>query len=419
MKKKSKIFGRLTRTSRCCFFPSCRNVQQPAKKPASLPPKQQQQPKLAERLVSDALPAEPVSAALSKGWYVEPQDAAGTSRVDLSDRPSLCMDVRGDCCVVGSSDHALYEVNFRKGKRTRKLYSKAYGHCEWVNAVRYFPDGKVLSAGLDSKLLLWQAAGVRAVELKGHSHSVSGIAVSGDGGLACSCSYDKSIRFWDIARSGLSGRESQCLKGHKAPVMEIAWRQSVLASGSRDGTLILWDVLKGKPKRAETVAHQGHITALELAPEDLRGEAAGLVFSGGQDGCLQVRDPRFEACLFKKFHHRSDGGAGAVGAIRFAASGLVVTMGADKRICVSDPRKSFERVAAIETHRDFIYAMEVADNVVVSSSGDGELLAHDVGTGARLYALQGNQNAVRSIGVAEDYLLASGDDGNLISYSMA
>ena len=204
----------------------------------------------------------------SQAWYSGPKDFQGQA-LDLSDRPSLCMDVRKDLAVIGSSDHALYEVNFRKGKRTRKLYSKAYGHSEWVNAVKYFPDGKVLSAGLDSKLLLWHASAVRASELKGHSHSISAIDVSADGSLACSCSYDKTIRFWDI--HGLSGKESQCLRGHKAPILEFAWQQNLLVSGSRDGTMILWDVLRGKPKRVETVAHQGHITALTLMTDHQGG----------------------------------------------------------------------------------------------------------------------------------------------------
>ncbi|QDZ20688.1 WD40 repeat domain-containing protein [Chloropicon primus] len=354
----------------------------------------------------------PPKGQLPGAWCSGPKDRSGT-KIDLSDRPSLCMDVRNDCAVIGSSDHALYEVNFRKGKRTRKLYSKAYGHCEWVNAVKYFPDGKVLSAGLDSKLLLWHSSAVRATELKGHSHSVSGIQVSPDGGVACSCSYDKTVKFWDI--SGLNGRESQSLRGHKAPVMEMAWRDHTLVSGSRDGALILWDVLKGKPKKAVGAAHQGHITALAL----FDGRDDNLVLSGGQDGCLQVRDQRLQDCLFEKYHHRRDGGAGAIGAIRCTADGNVVTMGADKRICISDPRMSFEKVGAISSNKDFIYSMELMGDLVISGSGDGQVLVHDMRTGSCLYGLEGNQNAVRSLGVTDDFLVASGDDGNVISYPMA
>lgn len=357
---------------------------------------------------------------LGRGWTAGPRDPKGTTTIDLSDRPSLCMDMRKDSVVIGSSDHALYEVNLSKGKRTRTLYSKAYGHAEWVNAVKYFPDGKVLSAGLDSKLLLWHASAVRATELKGHSHSVSAIDVSQDGGLACSCGYDKTIRFWSVA--GLSGRETQCLRGHKAPIIEMAWRDAVLVSGSRDGTLISWDVAQGKPMKREAVAHQGHITALALAGDSANAVSGGcLVLSGGQDGCLRVADHRMrsETPVFQRYHHRSGAGAGAVGAIRTTSAGLVLTMGADKRICVSDPRMGFEAVRIIERHEDFIYSMEVLENLVLSGSGDGKLLVHNLRTGERLYDLEGHQNAVRSLGVSEEALVASGDDGNCVIYDMS
>ena len=388
------------------------NVQQSSNISVGAP----QVPLKGEKLLSKANTASNGITA-SQGWYKGPSNFQGTV-LDLSDRPSLCMDVREDRAVIGSSDHALYEVNFCKGKRTRKLYSKAYGHCEWVNVVKYFPDGKVLSAGLDSKLFLWHASAVRAVELKGHSHSVSAIDVSDDGSLACSCSYDKTIRFWDI--SGLSGRESQCLRGHKAPIMQIAWQQNILVSGSRDGTMILWDVLRGKPKHVETVAHQGHITALALCRPSNNQNETPLILSGGQDGCLQVRDQRcFSESVAKKYFHRNSEGAGAVGAIKCASNGMVVTMGADQTICISDPRRSFEKVLSITTHKDFIYSMEVVDNLVISGSGDGQLLVHDMDTGKCLYNLEGNQNAVRAIGATKDHLVTTGDDGNFISYSMS
>ena len=352
----------------------------------------------------------PTSARDAAAWRAGPRDRQGTA-LDLSDRPSLCMDVRGDCAVIGSSDHALYEVNFRKGKRTRKLYSRAHGHAEWVNAVRYLPDGRVLSAGLDSKLFLWHASAVRATELKGHTHSVSAIEIGAGGSLACSCSYDKTVRLWDV--SGPTGRECETLRGHKAPVMEVAFGDGSLISGSRDGALLSWDVQRAKLRRAEGAAHQGHITALCLAEE---GET--LVLSGGQDGCLRGWDPRLQGCLFERFHHRKAGGAGAVGAIRRAADGTVLTMGADMRICASDPRMSFERVSTIATHEDFIYSMELAGDLVVSGSGDGKLMVHDFRKGSLLYELGGNQNAVRAIGVADQCLVTTGDDGNAVFYSM-
>ena len=61
------------------------------------------------------------------------------------------MDVLGDRVVTGSSDHGLREYNITTGKQIRQLYSKRYGHTEWVTSVSYAPDGRVLSGGMDAK----------------------------------------------------------------------------------------------------------------------------------------------------------------------------------------------------------------------------------------------------------------------------
>lgn len=76
-------------------------------------------------------------------------------------RPILCMDVLGDKVVTGSSDHGLREYNIISCKQIRQLYSKTYGHSEWVTTVSYAPDGRVLSGGMDAKLCLWDKKAVR------------------------------------------------------------------------------------------------------------------------------------------------------------------------------------------------------------------------------------------------------------------
>ena len=67
---------------------------------------------------------------------------------------------------------------------------------------------------------------------------VSNIDVSADGGHLVSTGYDKTVRIW----STKTRRESTCLVGHKAPVLELAWARGSngggLASGDRDGRMV-------------------------------------------------------------------------------------------------------------------------------------------------------------------------------------
>ena len=62
----------------------------------------------------------------------------------------------------------------------------------------------------------------------------------------------------------------------------LAWRGSALATGGRDGALLLWDGNLGgsaRPMRAIGAAHQGHVTAIHAADA---GEGNSVVLSGGQ-----------------------------------------------------------------------------------------------------------------------------------------
>ena len=67
---------------------------------------------------------------------------------------------------------------------------------------------------------------------------VSNIDVSADGAHLVSTGYDKTVRIWNTK----TRRETACLVGHKAPVLELAWARGTngggLASGDRDGRMV-------------------------------------------------------------------------------------------------------------------------------------------------------------------------------------
>lgn len=77
----------------------------------------------------------------------------------------------------------------------RELFSKRYGHHEWVTSVSQLPNGRILSAGMDSALCYWDAKGVRCDTLMGHQGSVTKV-ITDDHLIAISSSYDATMIIW-------------------------------------------------------------------------------------------------------------------------------------------------------------------------------------------------------------------------------
>eukprot|EP00343_Euplotes_focardii_P008513 CAMPEP_0205822068 /NCGR_PEP_ID=MMETSP0206-20130828/10840_1 /ASSEMBLY_ACC=CAM_ASM_000279 /TAXON_ID=36767 /ORGANISM="Euplotes focardii, Strain TN1" /LENGTH=220 /DNA_ID=CAMNT_0053118021 /DNA_START=1 /DNA_END=663 /DNA_ORIENTATION=+ len=217
------------------------------------------------------------SAFQSGTWYEGP--ASDTAVNEPHGRPILCMDVLGSKVVTGSSDHGLREYNIGTCRQIRQLYSKRYGHGEWVTSCAYASDGRVLSGGMDSKLCSWDKKVVRCDDLTGHKGSISKVKVDA-AGVGISGSYDGSLLVWDLSTK-------ECLqglfKGHKDAITTFEWSNSLMVSGARNGSIAIWDINVGKPvKKAQT--HEGAVAKIAFFSD---GEDTNLIITAGiNDGVV-------------------------------------------------------------------------------------------------------------------------------------
>ncbi|KAI8981083.1 WD40-repeat-containing domain protein [Pilobolus umbonatus] len=82
-------------------------------------------------------------------------------------------------------------------------------------------------------------------ELKGHTGAVYTVEFSPNGSLLASGSFDQTVRIWDTASAQ---KEIHCMKAHTLNISDLAWStdSTMLLSGGYDETCKTWDVEMGK-----------------------------------------------------------------------------------------------------------------------------------------------------------------------------
>ena len=206
---------------------------------------------------------------------------------------SVAFDLSGAVLASGSSNGSvrLWDV------AARSELAVFEGHGGWVFSVAFDRLGAVLaSGGLDGSVRLWDvAARSELAVLKGHGRSVRSVvfdpsvrsvAFDLSGAVLASGSSNGSVRLWDVAARS----ELAVFEGHGGWVISVAFDPSgaVLASGGADGSVRLWDVAS----RSELAVVEGHGDSVNSVAFDHSG---AVLASSSDDGSVRLWDVDLQA----------------------------------------------------------------------------------------------------------------------------
>ncbi|WP_329395816.1 hypothetical protein [Streptomyces melanogenes] len=151
-----------------------------------------------------------------------------------------------------------------------------------VRSVALGPHGELavgMGNGDDTRILLWRGDTnytTPTAELMGHHLYVPTLTFSPDGHMLASGSDDRRVILWETA----SGRALRTLTGHTDTVRSLTWGDDLVASGSEDSTVRLWNPATGAPLGSPLRYTDGDIAALTTSPDGrtlLEGSAATVV----------------------------------------------------------------------------------------------------------------------------------------------
>jgi len=242
------------------------------------------------------------------------------------------------------------------------------GHTGWVNTIAFNPDGTLLASGSNSgELKLWDVSTGRNVHTETHRQEIiHAVAFSSDGKYVASAGTAQAVHLLEIA-----SKRSLDLSGHAKEITSLVFipNSSLLASGSTDKTIRIWDLKTGNTVKiinnlsadvnALAVSFDGKILAAGTADNKIQL----MKLTNGEDSTPQVLS----------------GHTGEVFALSFSRDGKwLASGGADRTVRLWDTQ-SGAATHILQATSGEINELEFSSDSrsVISAGGDGSMIIWD------------------------------------------
>lgn len=271
-------------------------------KPSAAPekPKELNVPKITPRVpprkAVNALAYEPMGKVLAVGRYgavdllnAETRQPIRTLDGLKGNANALAFSADGKQLFAASGENAVFGEVKQWTVADGRLVRTYQGHRDTLYALAVSPDGAVLATGsYDQQIKLWSTKdGAELRTLRGHNGAIMGLAFRPDGKLLASASADRTVKLWDVA----TGQRRDTLSQPTKDQVAVAWSPDGkrLAAGGFDNRIRVWEV---SPEAKETTnpllvarfAHEGPLMTVVWSKD------GGTLLSSSQDGTVKLWD---------------------------------------------------------------------------------------------------------------------------------
>ena len=248
--------------------------------------------------------------------------------------------------------------------------------------------------------LQWKNAKVK--NFAQHSDAVGSVAFSPDGLMLASGSKDKTIQIWDLA----TGKSIRTFPGDSSTVWSVSFDSSgtKLATGTGFWRVMLWDLKTGQATR--TLDHTASVWSVALSPD------GKLIASGSGDKTTKISDATTGALIYNLPDHTD-----FVYSVAFTPDGKsLVSASKDKKITIVDVATG-KLLKTIEGHGDQVRSIAITPDgkTIVSGSYDESIKIWNLETGDLMRSIKGHSDDVVSVAISPDgKFIASGSKDKTI-----
>ena len=226
--------------------------------------------------------------------------------------------------------------------------------------------------------------------LVGHTAGVQSVAIAPDGRTAVSGSRDTTLIVWDLA----SGTAIRTLSSHSDVVNSVAIGPDgkTALSGSDDNSAIVWDLAGGARLRTLS-GHTGPVNGVAISPD---GKTA---LSGSSDTTLILWDLASGARL-----RTLSGHTGPVNGVAFAPDGRTAVSASDDTTLIIWDLASGARLRTLSGHSGIVFSVAVSPDgkTALSGSSDATLILWDLSSGAPIRSFVGHARDVFHVAFSRD-----------------